>query len=497
MEDFINLFYNNLLNKNNLSNDRTFYRYFETFVLKLIESILEKENKPLIKYPKEEFLNNDNNISFYEFDAIAPEGINGIKGPTLIEIKSSLSTKSIQNIARIHRRNNKEFNSYLIIIGTPLDNSDRNFLKKTFDFKIYNNENQVEIWDLEKIVELASNSNDISKRILNNIENEVFNLTIENARNSSDDWTKERDVRLEKLKQAYKNDEIVLMVGAGASKDAGVPDWSELLKDLNLSIIDQKISAKLTSKEKSELADSLVGMQNGTPLVSASYIKNALGNEFVKEIKNSLYKHVKPIKDQRLLEVIAQLSRPKRKRVGIDAIITYNFDDLLEVQLNKNGVEYKSIYREGDFEIPTKLSVYHVHGFIPKKPEEYKNLEQALLVFSEEGYHELQIDPYSWSNIVQMKALREKTCVLVGLSGLDPNLRRLFSIHAKRFDGCKHYIILERQFKDEMISKSSKFQEFSKLHHTIQEDTFKEIGLNVIWYSEHTEIPGLLEKLDK
>lgn len=287
------------------------------------------------------------------------------------------------------------------------------------------------------------------------------------------------------------------MVGAGASKDAGVPDWNELLKDLNLSIIDQKISTKLTRIEKGELAESLVGLQNGTPLVSASYIKNALGSNFVKEIKNSLYKQVKPVRNQHLLEAIAKLSRPKRKRVGIDAIITYNFDDLLEVQLNKNGVEYKSIYREGDFEIPTKLSVYHVHGFIPKKPEDYKGLEQSLLVFSEEGYHELQIDPYSWSNIVQMKALREKTCVLVGLSGLDPNLRRLFSIHAKRYDGCKHHILLERQFKDDMISKSSKFKEFSKLHHTIQEDTFKEIGLNVIWYSDHTEVPDLLEKLDK
>lgn len=496
MDDFIKLFYSNLINNKNLSNDRNLYKYFETFVLKLLENILAKEGKPLVKYPREEFFKTDINISVHEFDAIAPEGINGLKGPTLIEIKNNLSSKSIQNISRLYRRNNKEFNSYLIIVGSPLDNSDRKFLKTSLEFKLPSNENQVEIWDLDKIVELASFSDDVSKKILNNIDNEVFNLTIENARNSSDDWTKERNARIEKLKQAYKNDEIVFMVGAGVSKDAGVPNWGELLKDLNLSIIDKKISTKLTNREKSELADSLVGMQNGTPLVSASYIKNALGNQFVNEIKNSLYRNVKPIKEQLLLEVIAKLSRPKRKRVGIDAIITYNFDDLLEVQLKKNGVEYKSIYREGDFEIPTKLSIYHVHGFIPKNPQEYKNLEKALLVFSEEGYHELQVDPYSWSNIVQMKALREKTCVLVGLSGLDPNLRRLFSIHAKRFDGCKHHILLERQFKDEMISKSSKFQEFSKLHHTIQEDTFREIGLNVIWYSDHTEVPNLLENLD-
>lgn len=497
MEDFNELFYNQLINNSNLSNSRNFNKYFETFVLKLLENILSGENKSIIKYPKREIENVDNRYYYKEYDAIAPDGIGDLKGPTLIEIKTKLSNKSIQNLARFSKLTNNEFNSYLFIIGSTLDNSDKKFLKNSFRLRSPNKETKVEIWDLEKIVELASTSNDISKQILNNLDNEVFNMIIENAKNISDDWTKERDNRLEKLKQAYKNDEIVFMVGAGASKDAGVPDWNELLKDLNLSIITQKISTKLTNSEKSELADSLVGIQNGTPLVSASYIKNALGNQFVSEIKNSLYKHIKPAKEQLLLETIAQLSRPKRKRVGIDAIITYNFDDLLEAQLKRSGVEYKSIYREGDFEIPTKLSIYHVHGFIPKRTEDYKSLEQSLLVFSEEGYHELQIDPYSWSNIVQMKALREKTCVLVGLSGLDPNLRRLFSIHAKRFDGYKHYILLERQFKDEMVSKSKKFKEFSKLHHTIQEDTFKEIGLNVIWYSDHKEIPKLLERLDQ
>lgn len=477
MENFDIFFENNLIN-NRFTNDRNFYKYFETFVLKLIENILQKEDKPLIKYPDIGLISEKNKCkSYIQLDAIAPEGINNLPGPTLIEIKSNLSTKTIQNLFNFNENYAKEFQSYLFIIGTSLSNTDKKFLKNNLTKSFNTN---LEIWDLDKIRELASLSNELSKNIINNIDNEIFNLTIENAKKASNDWTKERDSQIEKLQVAYKNDDIVLMIGAGASKDAGVPDWGELLKDLNLSIIDKQISSKLNISEKSELADSLVSMQNGAPLVSASYIRNALGNDFVTEIKNSLYKHVKPTKDQLLLEVIAKLSRPRRKRVGIEAIITYNFDDLLETQLKKNGVDFKSIYREGDFEIPTNLSVYHVHGFIPKNADEYKNLEQSLLVFSEEGYHELQFDAYSWSNMVQMKALREKTCVLVGLSGVDPNLRRLFSIHSKRFDGCKHYILLERQFKDEIINKSTKFLEFSKLHHKIQEDTFHEIGLNVL-----------------
>jgi len=178
MDDFLNLFYNYLIDKNQYTNGRQFHKYFEIFVLKLLENILFKENKPLIKYPKEEYLGSEYNVITMEFNAIAPEDI----GPTLIEIKTSLSTKPIQNIARLYRHNEKEFNSYLIIIGSQLDNSDKIFLKNSINNNLLEKRNQIEIWDLEKIVELASNSDDISKRILNNIDNEVFNITIENTK---------------------------------------------------------------------------------------------------------------------------------------------------------------------------------------------------------------------------------------------------------------------------------------------------------------------------
>lgn len=171
MEDYIGVFYNNLFNNNFYSNDRNLYKYFETFVLKLLEEMLSKENKPLIKYPREEYLQKNNNTVLREFDAIAPEGINGLKGPTLIEIKKTLSNKSIQSIARLYLRNNKEFNSYLIIVGTPLDKSDKKFLQTSFELKLANKESKFEIWDLEKITELASLSNDVSKRILDNLDN--------------------------------------------------------------------------------------------------------------------------------------------------------------------------------------------------------------------------------------------------------------------------------------------------------------------------------------
>lgn len=44
--------------------------------------------------------------------------------------------------------------------------------------------------------------------------------------------------------------------------------------------------------------------------------------------------------------------------------------DLLEQNLEQAGVDYKTIYREQDMPDRNQLSIYHVHGFLPQKPEE-------------------------------------------------------------------------------------------------------------------------------
>lgn len=468
-----------------------FIREFEVLILAILDNIATSKGKKKLKRRPEFRYKSNERARIVLFDAMIEEGFDKIPDNTLIEVQSRYTPRTVHSVLRRIRFLDPEFRSLILILGEELSENDKDdLITRANRYRI-----RLDVWDYEKVFNLINNNEKISYKILNNIGKEVFNQTIENAKKSSDNWIQERDEKVEKLKKAYENDEIILMLGAGTSKDAGVPSWNELLKKLNLSIINQKISDKLTAVEKNEIADELVSLQNGAPLVSASYIRSALGEKFKDEIKKALYKNVKSINDQPLLETIAKLSQPRRKKVGIESIITYNFDDLLERHLERNGVEFKSMYREADYEEPTKIPIYHVHGFIPKEEKKYTNLDQSVLVFSEDGYLHMQSDPYSWSNIVQIKALREKTCVLIGLSGIDPNLRRLFSIHSEKYDGCKHYILLQREIKSSVANKSNKYKEFSKLHHKIQEDTFKSIGLNIIWYENHSEVPQILEKL--
>ena len=470
------------------------YREAEFLVISIIELILKKQGKSLQKFVKEEFLYKDGKKSFLEFDAVAPDGIEGISGPTIIEFKKSFNESVFEFIKQSHYFYPK-YKSILLIIGTYLTEDDKRLFKDfskdmPIDFNFI-------VWDYQDIIKVAGqlDNNDEIDIIYKNIHNSILDHTVNSAINL-DDWLEESDYLINEVNQQFKKDDVVFFIGAGVSKDAGLPTWDELLRSLNISIIESRIPFKLNLKEKDEIINLLTKIQSGTPLVTASYIRKALELDFLEEIRKALYKDVKPIGKQKQLESIAKASRPLIGKLGMKAIITYNFDDLLENHLEKRNIDYKSIYREGDFEIPTKRPVYHVHGFVPSNVDKYPQLDKGLLVFAEDGYHTLQNDPYSWSNLVQLKALRESTCVLIGLSGIDPNLRRLFSNFSQRIDGCKHYILLERQLKDADSSLGrDNFKQFSNLHHKLQEGVFKELGLKVIWYKDYDDIPNIIDRI--
>ena len=143
------------------------------------------------------------------------------------------------------------------------------------------------------------------------------------------------------------------------------------------------------------------------------------------------------------------------------------------------------------------LGVYHVHGFLPQDKEDYNDLENTLLVFSEDGYHKLMLDPYNWANISQLNFMVNNTCLFIGLSMTDPNMRRLLEIATqKEYDGdlCRHYVIM-RRFKINNSGKSESINRFEYVNESLQENFFKSLGVNVIWVNDYDEIPNLLKQI--
>ena len=320
------------------------------------------------------------------------------------------------------------------------------------------------------------------------------------------DWTEGRKKHISALRRVYFSDRLSLFIGAGASMDCGIPSWRKLITDLALKMVDEQTpkdasyeSKGMNPDERLAIASALVSSQDGSPLLVARYLENSLGAQFTTKLHEVLYSAAREVTGNSLITAIARLCRPSRQREGIYAVVTYNFDDLLETALNNAEIKSRPIYEEGTFPDSDELPIYHVHGRLPRSlvPD-----TAPKLVFSEESYFALQSDHYSWANFEQLKLLRETTCLLLGLSGTDPNLRRLLDIDFRQSKRAKHYICLKRQKVSDLMGNTSAnivrntvAEHFLNVHHSFLEHSFADLGLNVIWMNEHADLSGLLQEV--
>ncbi|WP_411169455.1 SIR2 family protein [Clostridium sp. MB05] len=348
------------------------------------------------------------------------------------------------------------------------------------------------------------NKSTFNNKELTNSENYFESLVLNAILSENDDnWKKVREERIKELKDIYKRDKLVLFLGAGISKEAGISDWNDLMSDLLIFMIMNKLkekSIRISPKEADFLIKKMKETNNKSPLLQSAFIKASLGDSFEENLANLLYKNINNGKGtSELLNSISRLCLTRKNGTGIKAIVTYNFDDLLEENFNKYNIQYDSLYSELDYTTSYKLGIYHVHGFLPRNPNKYQRLSEGLLVFSEDRYHSLYNDPYSWTNITQLNFLRENTTLMLGLSLTDPNLRRLLSISNRKNKMKKHYAIMRKKdFKkspeDDNI-KGDILKSFNIINNDLYEKSFEQLGINIIWVDEHDDIPDIIDSI--
>ena len=281
-----------------------------------------------------------------------------------------------------------------------------------------------------------------------------------------------------------------------------MPKWNNLISELFVTLIEGKLrenNVDIPSDKKDKIVEKLMEENSSSQLSQTRLIRSGFENRFTDTISDILYENSHSTSS--LINEICQLCISKRGKVGVQAVINYNFDDLIERNLERLRVKYRSIYTEGMIPDNEEVGIYHVHGFLPKDKQNYKDLEKSLLVFSEEGYHKLFLDPYNWANMIQLNYLINNTCIFIGLSMTDPNLRRLLEIAAQKSldieERLKHYVILKRtEFNDdENFVRDDKIVKFERIYEALQESFFAELGLNIIWIDNFSEIPNLLKKI--
>ncbi len=294
-----------------------------------------------------------------------------------------------------------------------------------------------------------------------------------------------RDNKIAELAKALHGGRLTLVCGAGISVSAGVPSWNELLLRLLKTMI-TRMSTDHSLSMSSVDADRFHSRYSSSSLIVGKYLKNNLGKDFLKELRDALY--VSNPQSCEILDSIVNLSRPQRDGKPLDSIITFNFDTLLEENLEKLNIEHKAVYGEGVRNLPNELPVYHVHGYLPRKGRIPQNME---VVFSEDAYHSQFIEPFSWSNLIQLNKLSQNTCMFIGMSLTDPNLRRLLDV-ANRKNPEK---TLNHYFIKKTPSNSKSKDTMDKLALLLEEQDANELGLSMIWVEDFAEIPQILNKI--
>lgn len=361
--------------------------------------------------------------------------------------------------------------------------------------------------------------NNIIKKIPAEVEeltNKLFSIKIKDlVFEKKENWTNKRNELIKNLKSIYCNSgKVSLLLGAGVSCSANLPSWDELISSLFItylvnSSIDNEDLGVMNAGEYGEIirhiSKTFSEKYLKSALLSARYLRTGFSTQdqdskaFIKELQKNLYKKEK--KESALIKSIGKLCIPTRTGAKVKSIITYNFDNLIEQHLNNSNLKFRSIFLDNDKYSNEELPLYHVHGFIPEniELENDSSFEKMDLIFSEEGYHRMYSNPYHWSNLIQLSTLKENTCIMIGLSMDDPNLRRLLEIAQAGNESIQHFAFLKRINISE-ISKKSKNSavlesSFLERHHNLQELIFSELGVNIIWFEKFEELPELLNQL--
>ena len=295
-----------------------------------------------------------------------------------------------------------------------------------------------------------------------------------------------RNALIEKAKSAFRRGRVSLFLGAGVSIDAGLPNWSDLLKGVFKSE-DLKPYAYVSEMNTNAILDTY-GNSN---IIAGRYAFNGFkeGDKFAERIKTVLYK-TKKLSSELVNAISEVIVADQEKR--INSVITYNFDDLIETRLSElEYKDYNSVYGKNR-DTSKYLQIYHVHGMIPEKRSIV-----STPILSEKDYHNLYKNNHNWANVVQLYSLNTTTCFFIGLSLTDPNLRRLldFSFSDEGpsmadISRCPHFAFLKRK-----MLKGDRRIRVNQEHWRVQEQMLREFGINVIWYDSHSDLPKLIKEI--
>ncbi len=227
--------------------------------------------------------------------------------------------------------------------------------------------------------------------------------------------------------------EITMFVGAGVSMEAELPSWNALVRKL-------LIQARPGEDEELLAAWAKTVLQEG-PLAAGAVAEALYSDErvFRRVLRDALY--IREPNTYAPGALAGQIAWLKQRLAARLALLTVNYDGLLEAALAERGLEPAS-YVRGWSEPAGKAAVWHLHGRLMRDAAGKNWRKEGNLVLSEGSYVRSTASTFPQGFVAER--LRGSLCVFVGLSMTDPNFIRWLYNSADEHDGPR-FVIFVRQ----------------------------------------------------
>ena len=183
--------------------------------------------------------------------------------------------------------------------------------------------------------------------------------------------------------------ELFLLLGAGVSRPAGLPNWPMLVASCEAAVGLPAFESKFEGHERSS-QELMRAMDSVYDVLQASEASTAR-RRYVELVRGELYPAPlrtegrygpSAIKDDLLISLGAMVMASARGSIA--DVFTLNFDDLLEWYLDLHGFSTQvvpsfPVQLRGDRDV----TVFHMHGFVPLLQGRYRSSEQILFTYSE------------------------------------------------------------------------------------------------------------------
>ena len=210
---------------------------------------------------------------------------------------------------------------------------------------------------------------------------------------------------------------LLLVLGAGVSIAYGLPSWSSLIDN----------AYDISGQSKPEGVSDLLLLADYL-FVDIFYRDEAKFAEIIRKALFYRYNYsAASIGSNMLLQALSSLTMPSM-RGQVREVITFNFDDLLENYLRQYGFVSDSIVRLPFWSSRADVRVYHPHGLLPVNT--VNNIPDSIF-FAQIQFEENQIKKKVWYDKIA-ELMASHTCIFLGISGEDTNIRSLLSEVKKR-----------------------------------------------------------------